>query len=130
MHRDLETARSEIRACRNSQDAAWRYSEAFLHAYDGDLQRAYVSYRNAFDSPLNDRTVPTQCEEFIQAIIEEEPDRTWLYYCLGLINHRAKGDPEAAIKDFRRFVDEVDNERFARHVRYARRWIDEIERTN
>ena len=31
LHRDMETARREIRACRNSPDATWRYSEAFLH---------------------------------------------------------------------------------------------------
>ena len=130
LHRDMETARSEIRACCNSPDAAWRYSEAFLHAYEGDLQRAYVSYRGAFESPLADPTVPTQCEEFIQGIIEEEPDRPWLYYCLGLINYRVKGDTIAALKDLRRFVDEVDTKRFAQHVGYARRWIEEIEKVN
>ena len=130
LHRDMETARMEIRACRNSPDAAWRYSEAFLYAYDGDLQRAYESYRRAFDSPLADPTVPTQCEEFIQGIVEEEPERQWLYYCLGLINYRGKGDPMAALSDFRKFVDEVDTVRFAKYVGYARRWIDEIEKAN
>ena len=89
-----------------------------------------MSYRSAFDSPLADPTVPTQCEEFIQGIIEEEPDRPWLYYCLGLINFRAKGDPVAALKDLRRFVEEVDSQRFAKHVGYARRWIEEIEKAN
>ena len=130
LHRDMETARKEIRACRKSPDPAWRYSEAFLHAYDGDLQRAYVSYRRAFESPLSDPTVPMQCEEFIQGIIEEEPERQWLYYCLGLINYRGKDDPMAALRDLRRFVNEVDTERFAKHVGYARRWIDEIEKEN
>lgn len=128
LHRDMDTARREIRACQNSPDPAWRYSEAFLHAYDGDLQRAYESYRRAFKSPLTDPTVPTQCEEFIQGIVEEEPERQWLYYCLGLINYRGKDDPMAALRDFRRFVDTVDAGRFAKHVGYARRWIDHIER--
>ena len=130
LHRDMEAARTEIRACRNSSDAAWRYSEAFLHAYVGDLQRAYESYRRAFESPLADPSVPTQCEEFILGIVEEEPERQWLYFCLGLINYRGKGDPMAALADFRRFVDEVDTERFAKHVGYARRWIDEIEKAS
>ena len=130
LHGDMETAWREIRACRNSPDATWRYGEAFLHAYDGDLQRAYVSYRSAFNSQHADPTVPTQCEEFIQGIIEEEPDRPWLYYCLGLINHRAKDDPVAALNDFRRFVDTVDTERFAKHVVYARRWVGELEKAN
>ena len=128
LRRDMETAQKEIQACRKSPDSAWRYSEAFLHAYDGDLQRAYRSYRSAFGSPLGDPTIPTQCEEFIQGIVEEEPERQWLYYCLGLINYRGKDDPVAALRDFRRFVDKVDTERFREHIGHALRWIDEIER--
>jgi hypothetical protein len=68
-----------------------------------------------------------QCEEFIQIVIDEEPDRGWLYYCLGLINHRAKGDLKAARDDFARFVDGVDKVRFGRHVAIAAEWVREID---
>lgn len=124
---DIGAARREIAECRGSSDATWRYSEAFLYAYDGDLESAYGSYRAALQSPLDDPTVPTQCEEFIQGVIDREPHRQWLFYCLGLINHRAKGDLVAARADFQRFVDGVDPVRFARHVRIARDWIAEID---
>ncbi len=43
LRRDLVAARREIAACNGSMDAAWRYSEAFLYAYEGDLQNAYRS---------------------------------------------------------------------------------------
>lgn len=106
----------------------WRYSDAFLLAYDGDLEGAYRSYRRAFESPLDDPTVPTQCEEFIQTVLDQEPERAWLFFCLGLINHRAKGDLAAARADFQRFVDNADPDRFQKQIGIARTWIGEIDR--
>ena len=126
LRHDVEAARGELQACRNSTDATWLYSDAFLHAYDGDLQNAYKSYSKAFRSSLRDPTVPIQCEEFIQNIIDKEPHRKWLYFCIGLINYKAKGDLEAALRDFKRFVDSVDPTRFPRHIKVASRWIEEI----
>lgn len=127
-HRDVGAARLELEACRHSTDAAWRYSEAFLHGYEGHLQSAYKSYRIAFRSPLRDATVPIQCEEFIQIVIDEEPHRYWLYYCLGLINYKAKNDREAALRDLRRFVESADPSRFRREVQIAKKWMEEISR--
>jgi hypothetical protein len=76
---------------------------------------------------LNDATIPTQCEESIQGVIDEEPDHSWLYFCLGLINHRAKGDLSSARADFQRFVDSADGGRFAKHIGIAQGWIHEID---
>ena len=86
-------------------DATWRFNEAFLFAYEGDLENAYRSYRRAMEAPFDDPTLPAQCEEFIQAIIEREPEKRWLYFCLGLINHRVKGDLMAAKLDYQHFLD-------------------------
>ena len=127
LRRDLEAAKRELAACRQSKDATWMYGEAFLIAYDGDLERAYRLYRRAFESPLADLTVPMQCEEFIQSVIDEEPHRKWLYYCLGLINHRAKGDLTAARSDFARFIGAADSAHHERQMQAAREWIREID---
>src|SRR3990172_198044 len=97
--KDLAEARLAINKCRAINDAAWRYSEAFLYAYEGDLENAYRSYRKAFQSPLDDPTVPNQCEDFIQTVIDEDPARYWLHFCLGLINYQGKGDMQAARRD-------------------------------
>ena len=126
VHNDIVAARRELEACHKYTDATWRYSEAFLHAFNGDLQNAYKSYSKAFRSPLRDLTVPMQCEEFIQGIIDREPQRKWLYYCVGLINYQAKGDLEAALRDFKQFVDSADPERFRRQIRSAERWMRDI----
>ncbi len=123
LRRDLVAARAEVAKCQKVDDATWRYSEAFLLAYDGDLQAAYRAYAKAFAAPLRDPTSPTQTEEFIQIILEEEPDRYWLYYCLGLINERAKNDIESSLRDFKEFLARADEERFPTEVRLARRWV-------
>jgi hypothetical protein len=127
LHRDKAKARREIEACRKVADAAWSYSEAFLNAYDGDLKGAYLSYRRAFQSPLASLVMPIQCEVFIQTILDQEPERTWLYYCLGLINQRAKGDLRTARADYARFVERADPKRFGTEIEIVRKWIEEID---
>lgn len=127
LRRDIAAAKAEINACRAQDNATWMYSDAFLEAYEGNLEKAYHAYRRAFYAPLEDPTLPTQCEEFIQLVLDEEPDRVWLHYCLGLINYRAKEDFEAARADFQRFIDTADPVRFARDIEYARKWLAKID---
>jgi hypothetical protein len=127
LRRDVASAMQELAACHATQDGTWMYSEAFLLAYDGDLENSYRCYRRAFESPISDGTVPMQCEEFIQRVIDDESGRPWLYFCLGLINHRAKRDLRAARNDFARFVESVDATRFRRHIEIVNEWIHEID---
>jgi hypothetical protein len=127
LRRDLRTARAEIDACRGSNDASWRFSDAFLLAYDGDLQSAYRAYPGAFESQLGDPSIPTQCEEFILTVLDEEPERHWLHFCLGLINYRAKADLASARRDFQRFLQHEEPTRFARQIAAVERWLEEIE---
>jgi len=49
--------------------------------------------------------VPIQTEEFIQEILEQEPSKTQLHFCLGLINFYAKEDYGAAERDLARFLE-------------------------
>lgn len=127
LRRDIAGARREIEACRGNADATWRYSEAFLNAYEGDLDGAYRTYQRAIVAATNDASTLNQVEEFIQRVIDEESDRGYLYYCLGYLNYRAKGDLEAAEADLTRFVEQADATRFAKHIGIARRWLEEID---
>jgi hypothetical protein len=108
LHRDVAVASQEIERSKGTADGAWKYSEAFLLAYQGNLDGAYVAYKKAFTMPLDDVTVPTQCEDFIQIVLEQEPGQYWLYFCLGMINRRAKGDDLAAKRDFEQFLSRVE----------------------
>jgi len=105
LRRDVNAARKHIRLCRKIKDATWRYSDAFLSAYEGKLKDSYNKYRGAFKNKCED-SVPVQSEEFIQEIIEEEPHRKDLHFCLGLINYYAKEDYRQAKRDFEIFSSE------------------------
>lgn len=104
LRRDVVAAKAIIGKCRRIRDATWRYSLAFLHAYCGDLELAHNEYRRAFRGRISSDNVAIQTEEFIQIVIDEEPQSDHLYFCLGLINYNAKRDYVAATRDFERFV--------------------------
>jgi len=126
-HRDLASALSEINKCRGSSDATWRYSAAFLESYRGDLTTASRIYEKAFTRPV-DQLVPFEVEEFIQWVLQIEPDKVQLYYCLGLINLKMKHDLELALTDFRRFLEASEGmANFARARSEASQYIEQIE---
>lgn len=104
LRRDLAGARACLKLCEKVDDAAWRYSVAFLHAYEGDLKAAHEEYRRAFRASVRDVTLPVQCEEFIHLAMLESPAKPQLYFCLGLINYNAKEDFVAAHRDFTAFL--------------------------
>ena len=99
-----------------------------MDAYEGDLQAAYKKYRKAFEIPLPNLIVPLQVEEFIQIVIDEEPERKDLYYCLGLVNYRSKRDLDVATRDFQKFLDSTEEPEYPRQHKTARKWLGEIER--
>lgn len=104
LRRNTAKAKSLVLKCKKSQDATWRYNLAFLMCYEGDLRGCHEEYRKAFKSFTGDVTVPIQCEDFIQKIVAEEPDKGQLHFALGLINYNTKKDYRSAKKDFGLFI--------------------------
>jgi hypothetical protein len=129
LYRDVERARQALKKCRKVIDSLWMYNDAFLFAYEGDLQSAYKLYRQAETMPLNDETLPVQLEEFIQIVIDEEPHQTQLYYCLGFINFRIKGDRVAAKRDFAHFLERTEQQDFPVQHEAVRKWIAKLDHT-
>ena len=123
---DVENAKRLILSCRGESDAIWRYSLAFLYAFEGDLDNAYSTYKKAFSRPATEGIV-VDIEAFISWAIDEYPHKCQLYFCLGLINFRLKEDYISARNDFLQFlecsnVDALYNEQ----ARLVRIWINEI----
>lgn len=125
--RDVNGAMADLSRVRGKDDSAWRYSLAFLHAYRGELDRALRYYRQIFrrhDASSQFFDV----EHFIAWVIAEEPEKCWLYFCLGIVNAEGKGDEAQALKDYRRFLDCSFPDGFDRNsgaaIRYAERFID------
>lgn len=84
------------------RDQVWHLNVAFIYAYTEKLNNAARSYRIAAIESSNPRTL-SQVEDFIVWIIEQEPDKFYLYYALGYFNWKIKGDKTMAKSDFEKF---------------------------
>lgn len=82
----------------------WRYSAAFLAAYEGNLDDALNNYEsvNLLDSG---HETPFQVEGFIAWVLESEPQQCQLNFCLGYINETMKADHVLATRYFREFLE-------------------------
>lgn len=105
LRHDTRSANTSIGKCKRSRYGNWRYSRAFLLAYDGKLADACEMYERAFKSRLSDEAVPVQVEEFMQLILDREPGAVPLHFFSGLVNLKAKGDWEGARRDFSTFLE-------------------------
>lgn len=82
----------------------WRYSDAFISVYEGNLKSAYRKYKTAFNYGC-DHSLYYDIEDFIINIIKEEPENFKLYFALSLINAFCKNDLQLAIDDFNKFIE-------------------------
>lgn len=107
------------------RDAVWHLNLAFLESYKGNLKKALQYYRNAEKLKVD---IPTlnQIEGFISYIISIEPDNAQLYFCLGYINWKIKGDILQAIKDYTCFIDTANMDQFSEQIIYAKKWVEEL----
>ena len=143
---DVAAARRYVFACRKAPDSRWRYSAAFLDAYQGKLGRAREEYMRAFAGLRRPRrgteagkggsagatadggdTLPVECEEFIQLVLEREPGKAQLHFCTALINKFAKLDSVAASRDLGAFLQGTTPEQFPQERKLATEWLREIE---
>jgi tetratricopeptide (TPR) repeat protein len=125
-HRNVRAAMALLKKCNRISDGTWVYNLGFLYAYTGDPKRAIQCYRNAMTRPLLTPLVIADIEEFMCWLIEKEPERYQLHYCLGFINWKVKGDEAQALKDFETFLSLGNNQEFAKERELARNWISEI----
>lgn len=127
--RDVKEAKRCIEKGKNKKDATWLFSLAFLSAYEGNLDDAYKKYERAQSIPLNDPTVPIQCEMFIQDILEQEPEKVGLYFCLGILNFKFKNDFLSAKMDFEEFIEQTKPEDFPNQHKAVNTWLKEIDKS-
>jgi tetratricopeptide (TPR) repeat protein len=119
LDKNPQQALKEIEKCKDQRDPNWRYSRAFLLAYIGRLNEARIEYEKAFDRGGHE-SLPLQCEGFIAWVLSREPEKTQLYYCLGLINWKAKGDLSQAICDMEKFISQSSDAEYSEIKQLAR----------
>ena len=128
--RNIEDSISELKKCRNYNNPVWKFNLAFLIAYSGDLKGAIRKYNSIFNTNWDPQTI-TEIEEFIQIILDEEPDKIQLYFCLGYLNYKFKNDFSLAIKDFTSFINSEVPERYSEELILAEQYIfDSYSRQN
>jgi hypothetical protein len=59
-------------------------------------------------------------------VIREEPEKVQIYYCLGVIAWRIRGDHEAAQREFRDFLRLCPPEQFAKDREVVEKWLREL----
>ncbi len=124
--RKVDIAIKEIRSCSGVlNDASWKYSLAFLHAYKGKLDYAQRFYKQAFSGTIEPEQI-LNIETFILYVIEEEQDKKQLYFCLGLICYQMKMDYQSARRYFDSFLSIDDVEiKYPKQVTEAQRILTE-----
>jgi tetratricopeptide (TPR) repeat protein len=125
--RDIDSAIACIRKCKNLEDPAWRFSFPFLYAYKGDMRRAEKYYKRAVKHNTRPALV-NEVEDFILWVLEEEPDKVQLYYCLGLLNELFKEDHRQAIQDYNQFLNKVNENDFVEQQASAQAKIERLQR--
>ncbi len=122
--RDVSAALLSLKKVRNS-DGIWHLNVAFLNAYKGNLKSATRNYRLAETKDI-DLDAIAQVEEFLCLILDLEPEKYQLHFCLGLFNLHIKGDLERAVRDFEDFIACGDESEFVNERKLAKKWIQEI----
>ncbi len=124
--RKIMEAKRELKKAKNSRDSRWEFSLAFLEAYEGSLLKAHKTYQSAFRGDFP-QSIPNDVENFIQNILEMEPDKIQLWYCLGMINYFCKKDLASAKRDFQEFINLSKKEGiFPEQVKYAEDTLGKI----
>lgn len=125
-HRDVEGAISILRVIKDTNDALWNYNMAFLNAYKENLKLAIRHYRQAARHIVPPEII-AQVESFMCWVLQEEPTKVQISYCLGFFNWKIKGDKIQAKKDFTKFINTCGTEQFTKERELANQWIRDLE---
>jgi hypothetical protein len=112
-----------IKASKNTRDYTWAYSKAFLLAYKGDMDGAYENYKIAFTHNASDNAY-MDSELFMYQVLEDEPYKYQLLYCIGLINYKMKQDTKLAKENFEQFVKKsIEKNEYHSQREYSLKYI-------
>lgn len=123
--RSVEKAIDMLKRVKESDNQIWQCNMAFLYAYKGDLKKVIQHYRYAEQCDYQQEKL-FQIEDFIHWLIEQEPTKYQLYYCLGFINMGIKGDQILAVENFKKFLEMCDESEYVKEKDLAQNWVREL----
>lgn len=125
VEKDVPNALKEINKAKNKDDVSWCYSEAFLYGYEGNLVRADKSYKKAFSKEVEKDTL-YGVNEFIYDVLEREPEKFQLWYCIGLIEYRGFGNMKLAKDALENFIADDGSKKYPDQRLRAEKIVDKI----
>ncbi|MBL0346643.1 hypothetical protein [Candidatus Villigracilis affinis] len=126
--RNVSKAKAETLKAQNKKHTTWQYNYAFLLAYEGNMREAVRQYKFAVEEVFEEPKVVLEVIEFIMWVLDVEPDKTQLHFCLGMIYYYAIKDYALALQDFEKFVEVTPVNRFSSQRREAERLITQIKK--
>lgn len=105
---DIKTAKECVGKCKSCRtDDAWKYSEAFLAAYQGFAPSTVIAkYQQAFKVEYSNLI---NIADYVEYILEKEPLRKELHLAAGLI-YEGIGDVRLMKRHFFLFIDSLSPE--------------------
>ena len=105
LDQDATSAKNCVAKCRLSKEkTSWMYSEAFLSAYSNLTPGTIISkYQKALNTPYENLL---ELVEYIEFIIEREPDKTALHLAAGLV-YEDLGDQKLMKYHFSAYIEQV-----------------------
>lgn len=123
--RSVEESIRLLKKVKAHDNKSWQCNMAFLYGYKGNLKQATRHYRFASKCNYEQNTL-YQVEDFINWVIEQEPSKFQLYYCLGFINMEIKGDQVLALENFENFLKFRSDSYFLQEKELAEKWVYEL----
>lgn len=126
LRRDTEGARARLITNKDHNSPEWQFNMAFIDAIEGNLQSAYKHYQNIERMDV-DSALTVDVEEFIQIVLDEDPERKQLLFLTGMINRSFKNDVQAAKRDLKEFKKWAKNKsEFSAQVAATVKWLKEL----
>lgn len=125
VERNIDKAKKEILKCKGVHDVTWRYSYAFLLAYEGDLSKANKEYKRAFKGVVQPIALK-EITDFITWILQKEPEKVQLRYCLGIIYLFQLKENSLAREEFEKFIQHTTNKRYNEQIRLSIEYINTL----
>ena len=121
---NTKLARNELNQIKGSRDSVWYYNMGFLYAYDGSMKKATHMYSQGALYEMQGDLI-TELESFMCWVLENDPGKFQIHYCLGLLNQNLKADNIQAKKDYDLFLAKCTGNQFAVYQRRARAFIED-----
>lgn len=123
--RSVDESIGLLKRVRDDGNRIWQCNMAFLYAYKGNLKQAIRHYRHASKCDFEQDNF-YQIEDFINWMLEQEPTKYQLYYCLGFINWIIKEDRVLALENFNKFLELRAKSEYLQEKDLTEKWMEEL----